>query len=139
VVCFRFIHLRSNGLAPARLLDECTRQLPFSPDVLEYVEAFEICPSGFHPVLGFYLHFETGTTAAVVSFHDRGGTHRNGTVFLMAQDNDERKQMEMRIRKFTDLELPQSPLALLIQFDADPTLIEQSGNVAAAFFALSPL
>ena len=139
MISFHFIHMLSNDMARARLLSEVIRQSPLTPDVLEFVEVFELWPSDFHPVLGLSLHFETGMTTAVVSFYDRGWTHKNGTVFLMAEDNEERKQIEMRIREFTDLNLPPSPLALLIQFDADPTLIEQSGNAATALFAVSPL
>jgi hypothetical protein len=71
------------------------------------------------------LRFEIGESTATITFCDRGGEHKNGSLFLMRANDDERKGMEERVRKYTDMNLPPSPLAVLVRFDVDVTLSEQ--------------
>jgi hypothetical protein len=134
---FHFIYLISTGLSSTKLARREIKRFELNNDIGEFAEAFELMPSGVYPVVGLTCAFETGKTTACASFFDRGGKHKNGTVFLMSAEDDERRGMVDRIRGFTNLDLPSSPLAVLIQYDADPTLEDGACKAAGAFFYLT--
>jgi hypothetical protein len=137
MVEFNFIDLVANGLAPANVRAAGQKRVEESFGVSEFRKTFDLSPSGLFLLgaLNLTLRFEIGEATAAVTFCDRGGEHKNGTLFLMRADTDERAAMEARIRKYTNTKLPPSPLAVLVRFDVDPTLSEQADNAAAAFFS----